>query len=47
MVAEQPDALIGALLDVVGPDGTLVVYTSWDSVQDAVVRWVNLATWLP
>lgn len=29
-----PDALSLALLDVVGADGTLVVYTSWDSVHD-------------
>lgn len=29
-----PDALSHALLDVVGPDGTLLVYTSWDSVHD-------------
>lgn len=29
-----PDALSNAILDVVGPDGTLVVYTSWDSVHD-------------
>lgn len=28
------DALIGALLDVVGPEGTLVTYTSWDSVHE-------------
>lgn len=26
-----PDALIGALLDVLGPDGTLLAYTDWDS----------------
>lgn len=26
-----PDALIGALLDVLGPDGTLMAYTDWDS----------------
>ncbi|MFW2854182.1 aminoglycoside 3-N-acetyltransferase [Sphingomonas sp. TX0543] len=29
-----PDALSTALLDVIGPDGTLLVYTSWDSVHD-------------
>ncbi|WP_254606492.1 aminoglycoside 3-N-acetyltransferase [Sphingomonas bacterium] len=29
-----PDALIGALLDVIGPEGTLIAYTSWDSVHD-------------
>lgn len=26
-----PDALIGALGDVLGPDGTLIAYTDWDS----------------
>ena len=29
-----PDALIGALLDVIGPQGTLLAYTSWDSRHD-------------
>jgi aminoglycoside 3-N-acetyltransferase len=29
-----PDALSMALLDVIGPEGTMVVYTSWDSVHD-------------
>ena len=29
-----PDALSRALLDVIGPEGTLLVYTSWDSVHD-------------
>lgn len=29
-----PDALSNAILDVVGPDGTMLVYTSWDSVHD-------------
>ena len=29
-----PDALANALLDVVGADGTMLVYTSWDSVHD-------------
>lgn len=29
-----PDALSNAILDVVGPDGTLLVYTSWDSVHE-------------
>ena len=29
-----PDALPTALLDVIGPEGTLLVYTSWDSVHD-------------
>ncbi len=26
-----PDALIGAILDVLGPEGTLMAYTDWDS----------------
>lgn len=29
-----PDALSMGLLDVIGPEGTLLVYTSWDSVHD-------------
>lgn len=29
-----PDALIQALTDALGPDGTLLVYTSWDSRHD-------------
>lgn len=29
-----PDALTRALLDVLGPEGTMMVYTSWDSVHD-------------
>ncbi len=29
-----PDALIGALRDVVGQNGTLMVYTSWDSLHE-------------
>ena len=29
-----PDALSNAILDVVGTEGTLLVYTSWDSVHD-------------
>ena len=29
-----PDALSNALLDVIGADGTMKVYTSWDSVHD-------------
>ncbi len=29
-----PDALIGALCDVIGQDGTLLAYASWDSVHD-------------
>jgi aminoglycoside 3-N-acetyltransferase len=29
-----PDALIGALLDTVGPDGTVLAYTDWDARYD-------------
>ncbi len=29
-----PDALSMALLDVIGPEGTMMVYTDWDSVHD-------------
>lgn len=29
-----PDVLSNAILDVIGPDGTMLVYTSWDSVHD-------------
>jgi len=29
-----PDALSNAILDVVGAEGTMLVYTSWDSVHD-------------
>jgi len=29
-----PDALSHALLDAIGPEGTMMVYTSWDSVHD-------------
>ena len=29
-----PDALSNAILDVVGADGTMLVYTGWDSVHD-------------
>jgi len=29
-----PDALSNAILDVVGPEGTVLVYTSWDSLHD-------------
>lgn len=28
-----PDALVGALLDVLGPDGTLMAYTDWNSLH--------------
>ncbi|UAK26512.1 aminoglycoside 3-N-acetyltransferase [Sphingomonas nostoxanthinifaciens] len=33
-ILNGPDVLSAALLDVIGPDGTLLVYTSWDSVHD-------------
>ncbi len=29
-----PDALIGALLDAVGPSGTVLAYTDWDGAYD-------------
>jgi aminoglycoside 3-N-acetyltransferase len=29
-----PDALVGALLDTVGPQGTLLAYTDWDAAYD-------------
>ena len=29
-----PDALIGALLDAVGPSGTILAYTDWDGAYD-------------
>ena len=29
-----PDTLLMAMLDVVGPEGTMLVYTSWDSVHE-------------
>ncbi len=29
-----PDALLAALLDAIGPKGTMLVYTGWDSVHD-------------
>ncbi len=32
-----PDALIGALLDVVGSDGTILTYTDWDSAYDELL----------
>jgi aminoglycoside 3-N-acetyltransferase len=28
-----PDALIAAIRDVIGPDGTLIAYTDWDSIH--------------
>lgn len=33
-----PDALSNAILDVVGPEGTILVYTSWDSVHDDLLN---------
>jgi aminoglycoside 3-N-acetyltransferase len=32
-----PDALIGALLDTSGPDGTILAYTDWDARYDELV----------
>ncbi len=32
-----PDALIGALLDTVGPGGTLLAYADWDGDYDALL----------
>ncbi|WP_243375602.1 aminoglycoside 3-N-acetyltransferase [Microvirga solisilvae] len=32
-----PDALIGAILDTVGPTGTLVAYTDWDARYDELL----------
>jgi len=32
-----PDALIGALLDAVGPGGTILAYTDWDAAYDALL----------
>lgn len=32
-----PDALIGALLDAVGPAGTLMAYTDWDAAYDELL----------
>lgn len=42
-----PDALIGALLDVVGPEGTLASYVGWDSVHEDLLDADGrvLATW--
>lgn len=42
-----PDALSTALLDVIGPEGTLLVYTSWDSVHDDLLDYDGrvLAEW--
>lgn len=32
-----PDALIGALLDSVGPAGTIMAYASWDTLHDGLL----------
>jgi aminoglycoside 3-N-acetyltransferase len=32
-----PDALIGALLDATGPDGTILAYTDWDARYDELL----------
>jgi aminoglycoside 3-N-acetyltransferase len=32
-----PDALISALLDAVGPSGTLLAYTDWDGAYDEIL----------
>jgi aminoglycoside 3-N-acetyltransferase len=32
-----PDALIGALLDAVGPEGTVLAYTDWDAAYDELL----------
>jgi aminoglycoside 3-N-acetyltransferase len=32
-----PDALVGALLDAVGPDGTVLAYTDWDARYDELL----------
>lgn len=32
-----PDALIGALLDAVGPSGTILAYTDWDAAYDELL----------
>lgn len=32
-----PDALIGALLDAVGPTGTIMSYTDWDAAYDELL----------
>ena len=34
LLLNGPDALTRALLDVLGPGGTMMVYTDWDSVHD-------------
>lgn len=33
-----PDALSNAVLDVIGPEGTMLVYTSWDSVHEDLMN---------
>lgn len=32
-----PDALIGAVLDAIGPDGTILAYTDWDARYDELL----------
>ncbi|MEZ2132391.1 MULTISPECIES: aminoglycoside 3-N-acetyltransferase [unclassified Sinorhizobium] len=32
-----PDALIGALLDVLSPEGTILAYTDWDAAYDELL----------
>jgi aminoglycoside 3-N-acetyltransferase len=32
-----PDALIGALLDATGPNGTILAYTDWDACYEALL----------
>jgi aminoglycoside 3-N-acetyltransferase len=32
-----PDALVGAVLDAVGPQGTIVAYTDWDGAYDELL----------
>lgn len=36
-VLNGPDALIGAVLDAVGSDGTIVAYTDWDARYDELL----------
>jgi len=36
-VLNGPDALIGALLDASGPDGTVLAYTDWDARYDELL----------
>ncbi len=32
-----PDALVGALLDAVGPSGTVLAYTDWDATYEELL----------